>query len=61
MLQPLGNILAEMRNKLIAAYRESEEALDGSKALGVFPKLSDCLQLLEELAHDLDVKPPAAR
>ena len=61
VLQPLGNILVEMRNKLVATYREFEEAFDGSKALGVFPKLRDCLRLLEELARDLDVKPPVVR
>jgi len=59
VLQPLGDVLVEMMGILLCAYRNFEEAFDGSKILPVFLELRMCLQLLVEHAHGLDVIPPA--
>jgi len=58
VLRPLGDVLVEMREILLDAYRSFEEAFDGSKLLPVFLELKRCLQLLVEKAHGLDVTPP---
>ena len=58
VLQPLGNVLAMMRDLLVAAYRSFEGSFDGSKMLLVFQGLKQCLLLLEKEAQGLAVKPP---
>ena len=57
VLQPLGNVLAMMRDLLVAAYRSFEDSFDGSKMLLVFQGLKQCLLLLEKEAQGLAVKP----
>jgi hypothetical protein len=53
VLQPLGEVLVEMRNILANAYRSFEETFDGSKMSAVFKGLRPCLKRLAELARGL--------
>ena len=59
ILQPLGDVLVEMRHVLIYAYRTFEQSFDGSSILPVFQRLRTCLERLVGLTFGLDVKPPA--
>jgi len=57
-LQPLGNVLVEIKNTLAEAYRSFEDSFDGSEMLLVFEELRGHLLALEERAKGLAAKPP---
>jgi len=58
VLQPLGEVLVEIKDTLTDAYRSFEDSFDGSKMLLVFEELRGHLLVLEERAKSLAVKPP---
>ena len=58
VLQPLGEVLATMRDALTETYESFEDSFDGSRMLLVFSELRKDLLLLENRVRGLAVEPP---